>query len=139
MDIAQILADHTLWLAGKGGARAKLTGSTLWRVNFTRADLTRADLRGADLRGANLTGADLRGADLAGARLTRIKGAVVLACDSRHVALAIRHADGWMIAGGCGWFTVAEALAHWGAIDYPDRARGDAYCAAIRALPGIKP
>ena len=32
----------------------------------------------------------------------------------------------------CRRFTAAEALAHWGSPDYPNRARGDAYCAAIR-------
>lgn len=34
---------------------------------------------------------------------------------------------------GCRNFTAEQALAHWGSPDYPDRARGDAYCAAIRA------
>ena len=34
---------------------------------------------------------------------------------------------------GCRRFTAEQALAHWGSPDYPDRARGDAYCAAIQA------
>lgn len=39
----------------------------------------------------------------------------------------------WWVAG-CRLFTSrADALAHWGADNYPDRARGDAFCAAINA------
>lgn len=41
------LAAHALWLAGKGGTSANLSGSDL-----RRADLSAADLRFADLSGA---------------------------------------------------------------------------------------
>jgi hypothetical protein len=34
---------------------------------------------------------------------------------------------------GCRKFTASEALAHWGSPSYPDRARGDAYVAAVKA------
>jgi hypothetical protein len=34
---------------------------------------------------------------------------------------------------GCRRFTASEAMAHWGAASYPDRARGDAYVAAVKA------
>jgi len=34
---------------------------------------------------------------------------------------------------GCRRFTASEALAHWGSPSYPDRARGDAYVAAVKA------
>lgn len=34
---------------------------------------------------------------------------------------------------GCRNFTAAEALKHWGAPDYPNQERGQAYCAAIIA------
>ena len=79
MDLAKILDDHALWLRGKGGARADLTGvnaatfagANLTRANLTRANLTGADLTRADLTRANLTGADLTGADLTRANLTR--------------------------------------------------------------------
>jgi hypothetical protein len=33
---------------------------------------------------------------------------------------------------GCRRFTASEALAHWGSPSYPDRARGDAYVAAVK-------
>ena len=59
MDLKKILEEHLLWLNGKGGRRADLSG----------ANLCDADLRGANLRGANLRGADLRDADLSGANL----------------------------------------------------------------------
>jgi hypothetical protein len=59
-ELKNILDQHNLWFAGKGGKRANLSG----------ADLTGADLRGADLTGANLTGANLIGAYLGGANLT---------------------------------------------------------------------
>jgi len=44
MEIEKILSEHKLFLSGKGGARADLSG---------------ADLRCADLSGADLSGADL--------------------------------------------------------------------------------
>lgn len=34
---------------------------------------------------------------------------------------------------GCRRFTAAEAIAHWGAPDYPDSERGAKYVAAVRA------
>ena len=35
------------------------------------------------------------------------------------------------ISAGCRDFSIAEARAHWGAADYPDRKRGDEYLALI--------
>lgn len=83
---------------------------------------------------ANLSGADLSGADLSGA-----KSVVELVVnDPRgYRAIAVAHASKWMVASGCRWLSAADALAHWGSSDYPDRARGDAYVAAIKALPAI--
>jgi hypothetical protein len=34
---------------------------------------------------------------------------------------------------GCRRFTAAEAIAHWGAPDYPDKERGAAFVAAVKA------
>ena len=58
-ELKNILAEHKLWLAGKGGNCANLTG----------VDLVGANLEGADLAGANLEGANLEGAYLWGANL----------------------------------------------------------------------
>ena len=44
MDLKKILEEHLLWLNGKGGSRADLSG---------------ADLSGANLFGANLSGASM--------------------------------------------------------------------------------
>lgn len=41
----------------------------------------------------------------------------------------------WWVAGCRVFRSRAEALAHWGAADYPDPERGDRYCEAIRNTP----
>ena len=74
--LKEILEQHKLWLDGKGGERANLTGAKLYGADLTRANLTDANLYGANLkdailRGANLWGANLGGADLEGANLYR--------------------------------------------------------------------
>ena len=68
-ELQKILEDHALWLEGKGGAQADLSGADLSRASLSRASLSRASLSeasldGADLRYASLEGADLEGADL---------------------------------------------------------------------------
>ena len=80
MDLKKILDEHLLWLNGKGGRRADLSGANLFGANLCGADLRcanlcdanliGADLSGADLSGANLCGADLRCANLIGADLS---------------------------------------------------------------------
>ena len=65
MDLKKILEEHLLWLNGKGGRRADLSGA-----NLSDADLSNANLSGADLSGANLCDADLRCADLIDANLS---------------------------------------------------------------------
>jgi hypothetical protein len=75
-ELNEILEQHQLWLYGKGGKCANLTGA-----NLNRADLMGANLRDADLMGANLycaslggakfSDADLTGADLTGTNLTK--------------------------------------------------------------------
>ena len=87
--LKEILEQHRLWLAGKGGSRANLKGAFLYNailydanlkdanlkdanlptVNFSGADLTGAYLKGAILYGANLQGANLYHANLTGANL----------------------------------------------------------------------
>ena len=69
MDLKKILEEHLLWLNGKGGSRADLSGSDLSGANLFGANLSFANLRGADLSGANLRDADLSGADLSFANL----------------------------------------------------------------------
>ncbi len=67
----KILADHALWLDGKGGKKANLMEADLTGADLTEADLMEADLVWARLTGANLTKTNLMEADLASARLTR--------------------------------------------------------------------
>jgi uncharacterized protein YjbI with pentapeptide repeats len=78
--LAKILADHALYLAGDPAGvmadlrdadlrGAKLRYAKLRGVNLTGADLRYADLTGSDLRYATLRGVDLTGADLTGATL----------------------------------------------------------------------
>ena len=80
-ELNQILDQHRLWINGKGGKCADLTGANLINANLSGADLkdanlinanlSGADLINADLFGANLGGANLGGADLEGANLYR--------------------------------------------------------------------
>ena len=68
-----ILAQHKLWLDGKGGICANLTGASLRGASLTGADLSRASLTDADLSGANLRDANLNCADLSAANLQGAK------------------------------------------------------------------
>jgi len=68
-ELNQILDQHKLWIAAKGGSRADLKDADLRGANLEDADLWHANLKGADLRGANLEDADLRYAHLTGANL----------------------------------------------------------------------
>ena len=45
--------------------------------------------------------------------------------------MAIWHDDGWRIAAGCRWFTVAEAREHWGDEYEGDDAIRQRYVAAL--------
>ena len=88
-ELKEILDQHQLWIDGKGGSCADLTGAdlrsadlycaNLQRANLTGANLTGANLGGANLHGANLQGADLTGANLQGAYLNRanLSGAIL--------------------------------------------------------------
>jgi len=73
-ELKEILDQHKLWIAAKGGSRAdltdaNLTGANLSLANLSLANLSDANLSGANLRGANLSGANLRDAHLSGANL----------------------------------------------------------------------
>ena len=75
--IQQILSDYSLWLQGKGGRRADLTGADLSGIdlsgaNFVGANLSKANLSKANLSKANLTRSCLSAADLSGADLTNV-------------------------------------------------------------------
>ena len=52
LELKEILEAHSLWLKGKGGKRADLSGANLSSANLISANLCEADLRGADLSGA---------------------------------------------------------------------------------------
>ena len=151
MTAAEIIAQHRAWMFSSSEAPppdfsgANLAGANLAWANLAWANLAGANLAGANLARANLTGANLAGANLAWANLAGAKlpsPVIGLSCDPRSLyrPIALAQADGsWRIFSGCRSFTIAEALAHWGSADYPDRARGDAYVAAIKALPEKAP
>ena len=75
-ELAEILAQHKLWLDMRNtgdvkGKRANLRGANLTGADLARASLHGADLTEADLRDASLTRASLTRADLTRANLTR--------------------------------------------------------------------
>ena len=63
-ELNKILEDHKLWLKGKGGKRADLSGAYLIDANLRCADLSGANLIDANLNNANLRDANLSGANL---------------------------------------------------------------------------
>jgi hypothetical protein len=109
-ELAAVIEDHRLWLAGEGGKRAILS----------YANLSYADLRGADLRHANLSYANLRGADLSHAYLSDadlsdaiLRYAILSGADLSETTGIV-----WARSGPCGhgprdilgWWTPAEGL-----------------------------
>jgi hypothetical protein len=72
--LKKILAEHALWLAGKGGQRADLHGEDLRGAKFCGTNMSLIDLRWSDLTGADVTDAALRGAVLTGATLRDLAG-----------------------------------------------------------------
>jgi len=123
-------------LRGVDLSGSNLFGADLSGSNLSGCDLHRVNLALADLSGADLSGADLSDSNLTRANLHDARGIVDLFVrDPRgYRAVAVRHGDRWMIAAGCQWFTLDEAREHWGDGYAGDRAIGDAYLAAIRAL-----
>lgn len=63
IDIKQILEEHRLWLIGRGGRKADLSGA-----NLSGANLSGANLSGADLSNTNLTSTNLLTANLTGTK-----------------------------------------------------------------------
>ncbi len=142
-------------------SEASLRWADLRGADLSEADLRRAILQGADLRGANLRWADLRGASLSKADLSEadlseadlseadlrganLRGAVAVDAEGifflnffdprGYQAYAqVRQHEVW-IGSGCRFFSVSAALNHWGSAYKGDRAIGQRYVAAIRAL-----
>ena len=70
-ELAAVIEDHRLWLAGKGGKRANLSYTSLSYANLRGADLRDADLYDADLYDANMSYTSLSYANLSEADLRR--------------------------------------------------------------------
>ena len=124
-ELAAVIEDHRLWLAGKGGKRADLRdadlrGADLYGADLRRADLYDADLYGAVLRRAILDGADLRYANLYDANLRHadLRGADLYGADLSGAILDETAGIAWARSGPCGigpreilgWWTPAEGL-----------------------------
>ena len=92
-ELAAILEDHRLWLAGEGGSRADLANANLRDANLRDANLDGANLEGANLENANLRGADLEGADLANADLRYANLRAANLRDANIWGATLRYAD----------------------------------------------
>ncbi len=114
---------------------ANLSGANLSWANLFGANLFGADLRWANLREANLREANLRGANLRGADLSGAKGIVYIGFDWRGYTLIcwLNEGEKWFNSS-CRSFSMAAALAHWGASDYENQSRGQLYITAIKFL-----
>ena len=119
----EMLENHRLWLANAAGGERLEYHADLTDANLTDANLAYADLARANLTRANLTDADLTHA--VGVLHPPINDPRGYRC------VAVWHSDGWRIAAGCRWHTVAEAREHWGADYDGDRSIGDTYLAAV--------
>lgn len=83
-EMKKILADHKLWLDGKGGCRAVLAGKKFIGMGnvLIGADLRRADLSFAFLKSINLSRADFRGANLGSINMRDCKLSFAILCDA---------------------------------------------------------
>jgi len=95
--IAAVLADHARWLRGEGGNRASLVGANLVGASLNRARLVGARLDGAKINNNKPAIGILR-------RATRSDGWEFFLWHCQ---------EGFFIAAGCRWFTMAEARQHW--------------------------
>ena len=139
-ELAAVIEDHRLWLAGTGGKRAilsdadlryadlryaNLSDANLSDANLSYANLSHANLSDADLRYANLSETDLRyanlsDADLSGADLRHadLRDAILRHANLRHADLSETTGIVWARSGPCGhgpreilgWWTPAEGL-----------------------------
>ena len=98
--LVDILAEHNLWLDGKGGSFANLTGANLTGANLKNANLTGANLTGANFTDANFTGANLRGANLTGATL---RGANLILANLTDANLSYANLEGADLYGANLW------------------------------------
>jgi hypothetical protein len=103
-ELAAVIEDHRLWLAGKGGQRANLSYADLSDADLRHADLRYADLSyailsGADLRHAILSDANLRHADLSDADLSDaiLRDAILSYADLSETTGIV-----WARSGPCG-------------------------------------
>ena len=134
-ELAAIIEDHRMWLAGRGGKRAdlryaNLSDANLYGANLSHANLYDANLRGANLSYANLSYANLSYANLSGANLyganlsyANLYGADLRGADLRGASLRGASLDEttglvWARSGPCGigprdilgWWSTAEGL-----------------------------
>ena len=61
-----------------------------------------------------------------------LRGTAITALYTSNRGYRLDRAGSSYIAG-CRNFTAAEALAHWGGDEYPDKRRGAEFCAAVTA------
>jgi len=116
MNLEKILADHQLWLDGKGGERANLTYANLTYANLTYANLTHAILTHANLTHAILTHAILTGAILTGAKISTktVVGLLRRAIRSDGHEFFLWHCqEGFYVKAGCRFLSLKAARAHW--------------------------
>jgi hypothetical protein len=90
--IAAAIADHKLWLEGKGGKRA--------------------NMQGANMQGANMRGADMRGAKIGGAET--VISLLRRATRSDGYEFFLWHCkEGFYVQAGCRFFSYIESRRHW--------------------------
>jgi len=139
-ELAAVIEDHRLWLAGTGGKRAILSYADLSYADLSYANLSYANLSYANLSYANLSYANLSYANLSYANLSyaHLRDAILSDADLRHADLSdadlsdaiLRDANlsdadlsettgiVWARSGPCGhgpreilgWWTPAEGL-----------------------------
>ena len=89
-ELAAVIEDHRLWLAGKGGKRANLRYADLSHADMSYADLRYADLYDADLYDANMSYTSLSYANLSEANLryADLRGAILDGADMSYASLS---------------------------------------------------
>lgn len=109
-------------LTGRGFINCVFQG-----VSFARSLLMGVWFRGCGFEKCDFTDALCPGARFDGRVWDNSKGILDLdneVCDPRgyrpYAVRSTHFEGGWLITSGCRWFTVAEALAHWGALAYHD-------------------
>jgi len=132
-ELQEILRAHALWMRGKGGQRADLSGAFLRAIDLSDAELINAkltaahlerahlewahlagaDLLCADLSGANLAQADLGGANLKGANLrsTCLSGSNLAGANLTNANLTWTNLNGVNLSGARGLLDPAQYLA----------------------------